>query len=310
VTPIDVVLVAYRSEIVIGEAVSRAARLGGRVVVVDHGDGESAVRAVVLGATAVHDPANPGFGTGQNRGVAMTTSPFVLLCNPDARLVPEAVQAGAELLRARPCAAAAQGVIVNAESGRPERSQGIALRPVHLLGRATGAKRILAWPAVRRTARCIPALRDHAERVPSAPVDVEALAATCLLVRREAFDQVGGFDPGFFLYGEDIDLSLRLRRQGWSLVALPAMWAVHTGGASAASPVSRETSWWQGTLRFAARWWTSRQWCLAVVASFIRWARLAFAAPRQAAPMFSDFVTVPIRDRRRLRRRTTSGTAA
>ncbi|HWI03197.1 MAG TPA: hypothetical protein VNT52_05125, partial [Acidimicrobiales bacterium] len=83
---IDTVLVAYRSEGVIGPAVERARSLGGTVVVVDHGDGASAARAAAAGAVAIHDPSNPGFGTGQNRGVAFTGSELVLLCNPDAEI--------------------------------------------------------------------------------------------------------------------------------------------------------------------------------------------------------------------------------
>jgi len=52
----------------------------------------------------------------------------------------------------------------------------------------------------------------------------------CVLVRRRAFDEVGGFDPGFFLYHEDTDLCLRLRRAGWRLAWQPRATVVHAGG--------------------------------------------------------------------------------
>jgi GT2 family glycosyltransferase len=54
--------------------------------------------------------------------------------------------------------------------------------------------------------------------------------AACLLIRRRAFDQVGGFDPAYFLYFEDVDLCLRLRRHGWRLARQPRAVAVHAGG--------------------------------------------------------------------------------
>lgn len=298
---VDVVFVAFRSDDVIGSAVRAARRLGGRVVVVDHGDGGSARRSAELGAVAVHDPSNPGFGAGQNRGVARTTSEFVLICNPDAEVVPEAVQAGVAKLRARPEVAAIQGVIVNRDSGAPERSRGVEVAPIHLLGRAIGARRLLSLGPFRTLARGSGALRDHVERVPRGPEEVDSLAATAVLVRRTAFDEVGGFDESYFLYGEDLDLCRRLRRAGWRLVALPDRWAVHVGGASAESGSAQELYWWRGTMSFAARWWRREAWCVALAAAAVRWARLAARHPTRAGDAFSALLAEPVRERVTLR---------
>src|SRR5206468_1727798 len=178
---------------------------------------------------------NPGFGAGQNHGVTLTSAPYVLLCNPDAEVVADAVVAGADLLATHPDVAAVQGVIVNRATGQPERSAGVELGPLHLLGRAVGAKRLLRFRAGRALARRVPGLGDHARRVPAGPVEVESLAATAVLVRRGAFDSVGGFDESYFLYGEDLDLCRRLRAGGWKLRAVPEVWATHASGGSAPS---------------------------------------------------------------------------
>lgn len=292
--PVDTVLVAYRSEAVIGPAVDRARALGGRVVVVDHGDGEAAARAAAAGAIAIHDPSNPGFGTGQNRGVSFTDAAFVLLCNPDAEIVPESVRRGVDLLRNRPDVAAVQGVILNLATGRPERSAGVEVGPVHLLGRALGAKAVLRFPGVRRVARASALLRDHAERVPGGPVEVETLAATAVLVRRSALDDVGGFDESYFLYGEDLDLCVRLRRAGWTLLAVPDVWAAHTSGGSADSTWHREANWWRGTLQFGAGRWGRAGWSVAVGAAAIRWARLGVRHPRSAVAAGRSMVLEPM----------------
>lgn len=291
VAAVDTVVVAYHSEDVIERTVALGGSLGGQVVVVDHGDGESAGRAAAAGATTLVDTANPGFGAGQNRGVRETSTPFVLLCNPDAEIVPEAVLGGVRLLQSRPDVAAVQGVIVNRATGRPERSAGIELGPVHLLARATGARRLLGLRVVRRLASRSQVLRDHVDRVPRAPVDVETLAATAVLIRRSAFDQVGGFDPSYFLYGEDLDLCRRLRRQGWKLLAVPDVWATHVGGGSAVSDLSREAEWWRGTMQFAARHWGPAAWAVAVVAAVVRWARLAVRHPHRARVVFAALIT-------------------
>lgn len=303
-TPIDAIVVAYRSEDVIERTIRALTPLGGEVVVIDHGDGRAASCAGALGAVAIHNPDNPGFGAGQNRGVALTTSPFVLLCNPDAEVSPEAVRRGAELLDARPDVAAVQGVIVNALTGRPERSQGVEVRPIHLVGRALSARRLLGFSIVRAVAARSTTLRDHAQRVPSDPTRVESLATTAVLMRRTAFDEVGGFDPSFFLYGEDMDLCRRLRRAGWTLIAVPEVWATHQSGGSAASDWHRELHWWRGTLGFAARWWGPAAWSVALVASTVRWVRLALRCPKRSGSALSALVVGPARDRETVSRRT------
>ena len=105
----------------------------------------------------------------------------------------------------------------------------------------------------------MPSLRDHVERVPSAAEDVETLAAVSILVRRDAFDAIGGFDERYFLYGEDLDLCRRLRGAGWRLVSLPVAWASHHSGASASGWWDRELRWWEGTMQFAAHWWATER---------------------------------------------------
>jgi len=267
------------------------------VVVVDHGCDGAAEVAETLGTVVVRDPSNPGFGAGQNHGVAETSSEYVLLLNPDAVVNCSGVNEGVLLLDDAPDVAAVQGVVHNRTSGRPERSQGVEIAPVHLLGRSLGASRFLTIGLVRRLARTVPGVADHVDRIPDAPTEVEALAATALLVRRKAFDEVGGFDEGYFLYGEDMDLCRRLRAAGWRLIALPVSWADHGSGASSAGWWERELVWWEGTLRYAARWWTSAEWALARLAAAIRLIPMLAARPRRAREIIRRIVVVPGRER-------------
>ncbi len=297
---LDVVVVAYGSRAAITSCVDAAHRLAGvgEVVVVDHGRDGSGELARAAGARVIADPSNPGFGAGQNRGVREAGAPFVLLANPDAVLDADGVEAGLALLEHDPSVGAVQGVIVDEESRRPQRSQGRELGPVHLLGRALGARRLLRSGAVRRLARLARPLADHVDRVPAAATAVEALAATALLVRRSAFLAVGGFDEGYFCYGEDLDLCRRMRAAGWRLVALPDRFAVHAGGGSFESAPARELSWWGGTMRFAARWWSAPAWGLALGAAGVAWLRLAVPAPSRARGAWQALVAQPRRDRR------------
>jgi N-acetylglucosaminyl-diphospho-decaprenol L-rhamnosyltransferase len=301
---LSVVVVAYNSR---DELPASLGALAGvpevaEVVVVDHGGDGSAAVAADLGATVLRDASNPGYGTGQNRGVASTTGEYLLLLNPDAVVDPGGIREGVAVLDAAPDVAAVQGVIRNRTTGRPERSQGVALGPVHLMGRAAGARRLLRFDAVRAVARRVPVLTDHVVRTPDRPVDVESLSAAALLVRRSAFEQVEGFDEGYFLYSEDLDLCRRLRAAGWRLVALPVGWAEHASGASSAGWWERELVWWEGTLRYAALWWSRPAWAGARLATLLRVVPMLVARPRRAPEVLARLVLAPRRQRRSRRR--------
>ena len=226
--------------------------------------------------------------------------------NPDARMVPGALASGIRFLDDHPDVAMVQGLI-RTRYGRLERSQGVELQVVHLVGRALGLRRFLSVPLVRRLARRSARLRDHVDREPVGAVDVASLAATAVLVRRIAFESVDGFDAAFFLYGEDLDLCRRLRHRGWRLVALPCEWAGHASGASSASWSERELHWWAGTMLFAARWWPLPSLAGGWVAAAVTSARLVARRPTHGPVVARLLLVDPIRCRRRLRRGAVTG---
>jgi GT2 family glycosyltransferase len=182
----------------------------------------------------------------------------------------------------------------------PDRSQGRELGPLDLIGRALGLKRLLRFSAVQRLVTR-GSLRDHVARIPDGPTEVASLAATAVLVRRTAFEAVGGFDESYFLYGEDLDLCRRLRAAGWRLVALPVVWARHRNGFSCGNWVTRELHWWRGTLMFAARWWGRRRWTLAMPAAAAMLVRIAIVAPREAVDAYRALIIDPRAARRTAR---------
>jgi len=299
---LDVVVVAYRSLSHLPACLEAALDLtpSSHIVVVDHGGDGSDDFARMQGVQAISDPRNPGFASGQNRGVALGTAPLVLILNPDAVVNPHAVKSGMEWLAEHPEVAAVQGAIVDV-AGAPERSAGRELGPLHLLGRALGLRNLLRLGIVRCLASRSATLRDHVRRVPTHPVDVESLAATALLIRRSAFEDIGGFDAGYFLYGEDLDLCRRLRLAGWKLIALPYLWASHANGSSSKTPYTRELHWWRGTMRFGASWWSPTGWRLAQAAATVMWMRLLLRAPRKARTSWRLLLGQPSADRRTTR---------
>ncbi len=90
---------------------------------------------------------------------------------------------------------------------------------------------------------------DHTRAGP-----VDWVSGACMLVRRSAFEQVGGFDPAYFMYVEDVDLCWRLGQAGWTVGYEPAGRVVHTVGASSQlAPYRMILAHHRSLLRFANR---------------------------------------------------------
>jgi GT2 family glycosyltransferase len=224
---VDAVVVAYRSTATLRGCVeSLAATPGVRVTVVDNAcpDDSGATIADIDGVDLVRAPRNGGFAYGCNLGVARGSAPLLLFLNPDARLDAGAVSALVEVLRAD-----ARAALVGPRILDDDDSLAYSLRRFPRL-RSTFAKALFLhrlWPLAEWTDELV---RDPAayERAGTA----EWVSGACMLVRREAYEAIGGFDEGMFLYCEDTDLCLRLWQAGHTVRFEPAALVRHVGGAS------------------------------------------------------------------------------
>jgi GT2 family glycosyltransferase len=91
----------------------------------------------------------------------------------------------------------------------------------------------------------------HKEPLPNEPVAVEAISGACMLVKREAMDDVGLWDEGYFLHCEDLDWCMRFKQRGWKVMFVPDAKITHTLGACSHSrPFFVEWHKHRGMLRF------------------------------------------------------------
>lgn len=195
------------------------------LVLVDSGsrDGTSAAVRSTLPDVRVLELANVGFGRAANAGIAATRAAEVVLANADVRFG----QTSLAILRAclvDDVSVAAVGPAVVYPDGSPQASARRLPDPATAVGHALLGR--LA-PANRFTRRY-----RQLDADPGLPRDVDWLSGCALALRREAFAQVGGFDPGYFLYVEDVDLCVRLRSAGWRLRYDPTARVTHRVGAS------------------------------------------------------------------------------
>ncbi|NUT51567.1 MAG: glycosyltransferase family 2 protein [Saccharothrix sp.] len=174
--------------------------------------------------TFVPTGGNLGYGGGVNRGVAALPDSvgWVVIANPDLSWGVGSLDKLLEAAKRWP-RGGAFGPLIREPSGAIYPSA----RLLPSLGRGLGhALFAVVWPSN-------PWSREYRQAA-AAPEERTAgwLSGSCLLMRREAFDSVDGFDPRYFMYFEDVDLGDRLGRAGWLNVYVPEAEVVHIGGHS------------------------------------------------------------------------------
>jgi hypothetical protein len=199
----------------------------GDVVVADNGSTDGSVemlRAEYRRAQVFVDPSNPGYGSASNAAIALCRSDYVLLLNSDTLLAPGALRALCAYLDANPRVAIVGPRLRNAD--------GTLQRSLHQF--PTPVVTLLDYSWVGRVVGLVPGLRklyvasDSHEKARAIPW----VTGAALAIRKSAFHEVGGFDPSFFMYYEEVDLSYRLYRAGWETHFTPAAEVMHVGGAS------------------------------------------------------------------------------
>ena len=264
-TSVSAVVVSYNSVAYLPDCL-RSLRSEGisDLVVVDNAssDGSAeAARKADADVKVVQTGVNLGFGTGANRGVGATQGEYVLILNPDTVVEPGTVKALSEALDRDPGLAVVGPRLENLDG-----SLYPSVRRFPDLTVAFGHAFLgLVWAANPYTRRYRMLDWDHDQRA----ADVDWVGGACIIVRRSAFDVVGGFDEGYFMYVEDVDLCWRLGRAGWRVGYEPAGRVVHAlGGSSRMVPYRMIAEHHRSLYRFVSKSSTgSRRGLLPVVAA-------------------------------------------
>jgi GT2 family glycosyltransferase len=229
---IDVLIVNYRSYDELGrcleslEAERPALR---QVVVVDHESDAAAVSQLARRfpwVGLIGRDTNEGFATGVNVAARATGAPYLLLLNPDCVVAASTCDSLRAFLESHRDVAVVGPRIRNADGSVQPSARRFPDLTTAVAGRSSWLTRML--PGNPLSQHNLPA-RDPSA---SSPVDVDWVSGACMLVRRDAFEAVGGLDEGFFLYWEDADFCRRLKGAGWRTMYMPSATAVHVGARS------------------------------------------------------------------------------
>jgi N-acetylglucosaminyl-diphospho-decaprenol L-rhamnosyltransferase len=197
------------------------------IIVVDSASSDDSVAMVEEEFPQVQliaNSENVGFTVGNNQGIAVSRGRYVLLLNPDTVVVGDALTMMVEYMDDHPPVGALGPQLLN-----PDGSIQSSRRRFPTLATAFLESTILQqWFPRNRVAK-------HyyiADRSDDEVQEVDWVTGACLLARREAIEEVGLLDEGFFMYSEELDWCRRIKAQGWKVIYLPAARVIHYGAQS------------------------------------------------------------------------------
>ena len=202
--------------------------LSGEIIVVDNHSHDGSVtylRPLFPAVQFIALDENVGFGRANNVAVGKARGKFVLFLNPDTLVEEQTFNVLLAYMREHPEAGACGCKVLN-----PDGTLQLACRrsfptPWIAFAKVFGLQAL--FPRSRLMARYNQSYMDE-----NATYFVDAISGSFMLVRREALESIGGFDPTFFMYGEDLDLCYRLHSTGWKIAYVHTTKIIHYKGES------------------------------------------------------------------------------
>src|SRR5437879_3032579 len=203
----------------------------------------------------VRNSLNRGFAAAVNQAFQTTSTSYVLILNPDIRVLPGAVRLLEDFMNEHPRAGAVGGY--TGEKYLPKKFPTIGALMSENLGLRTVAGFYDRQSGRPQDASAMACSRKNRRQLPaSEAIPVDQPAAAALMIRRDALEDVGGFDEQFYpAWYEDVDFCRRVKTQGWEVFFLPAAEFLHAGGYSAESLGSEAflRAYYTNQLRYARK---------------------------------------------------------
>ena len=169
---------------------------------------------------------NKGFSKACNQGLEISTGKHLLLLNPDTMLQEDTIPKMIEFFENNPDAGAAGCKILNADG------------TLQLACRRSFPTPRVAIPKILGLSRLFPKSRTLSKynltyEDPEKQIEVDALSGAFMMFRKKVYDQIGGLDEDYFMYGEDLDYCYRIKQSGWKIYYTPITKLIHYKGESA-----------------------------------------------------------------------------
>lgn len=210
-------------------AVQRSlAGIESEVIVVDNASDDGSVEMIQQKFPSVRlivNENNVGFGSANNRAMSVAQGEYILLLNPDTVVQENTCSVMLDFMNSHPEVGIAGCKVLN-----PDGTLQLACRrsfptPWIAFTRVVGLSTL--FPASKLFGKY-----NLTYLNPDEPHEVDAVSGSFMIVRRQVYEQLGGFDEQFFMYGEDLDLCYRAKQAGWKIFYTPATQIIHYKGES------------------------------------------------------------------------------
>lgn len=202
------------------------------VVVVDNASSDRSLDGLpqLPQVRVIRNSTNVGFAAACNIGAKTTSAPFLLFLNPDCYFEVGALRTLLAGLQSGDRVGMVGGLLVNEDGTEQGGGRRAVPTPWRSFVRAFALHRFAdRWPKLFYD------FHLHKQPLPEAPIEVEAISGACMLVKREAIEDVGAWDEGYFLHCEDLDWCMRFRQKGWKILFVPDARISHALGACSQS---------------------------------------------------------------------------
>ena len=218
------------------------------IIVVDNASTDGSLDALrsLLCMQIIKNPTNVGFAAACNIGYRQAKADYVLFLNPDCSFEPGTLAQILDCMRNGEYIGMAGGMLINPDGSEQAGGRRAVPTPWRSLVRAFGLTRFSdRWP------RLFFDFYLYKQPLPDHAIEVEAISGACMMVSREAMQDVGEWDEGYFLHCEDLDWCMRFRQKGWKILFVPSAQITHALGVCGRSrPVFVEWHKHKGMMRF------------------------------------------------------------
>jgi len=238
-----------------GQGISR------EIIVVDNGSRDGSANEIKRVFPSIHlieNEKNLGFARAVNQGLRMASGRYLLLLNPDTRVKHGAIKQLLSFMDFHFETGVAGAQLLNSDGSKQNSIANFPSLATELLN-----KRFLRW--------LFPKQFPGKERNYSEPVEVDSVIGACMMVRREALDQVGFLDEDYFLFLEETDWCYRMKRAGWKIYHVPQAEVYHFQGKSAEAERKRaRVEYYRSRYHFFKKNKGRLQWVILLVGLLIR----------------------------------------
>lgn len=242
----DAVIVNYNAGRFLAESVGllQASPVIGRIVIVDNDSQDDSLSLLPDDSgngqlVVIRNQNNLGFAAASNAGLRSSESPYAMLVNPDCFVSATAIGALLATLRAHPKAGMVGPQILNPDGSEQAGARRADPTPWRSFVRAFGLSRFFSDFGLEK------------ESLPTVATEVDAISGACMMVTREALNNVGLLDEGYFMHCEDLDWCRRFRQAGFAVLFEPSAIVMHEKGVSSKPrPVFVEWHKHRGMVRY------------------------------------------------------------